>query len=353
MKKAVHLFQFLMVPLCASMLVAITPLRAQNLKEPGAYMKYIGDQQREIMKDIMSYTSAVAHGKSARKVENRRKEMIQSVTEARKKISTMPPFESDKTYRDSTARYLMIAYHVLNDDYGKIVNLEEVAEQSYDGMGAYLLAQDMASNKLNIAADNLQKMEKTFASNHKINLIETQDELSLKLAVAKKVNEYHRMLYLIFFKSFKQEVYLIDAVQNKNVNAVEQSKNTLATYAAEGIAKLDTMKTFAGDKSMITATRQLLDFYRKECKDHVPVLTNYFIKEENFNKIKKAFDAKREKDRTQADVNQFNNAVNEMNKGVKEYNTTNNQLNATRNQLINNWNKTSEDFLDKHTPKYK
>jgi hypothetical protein len=170
---------------------------------------------------------------------------------------------------------------------------------------------------------------------------------------ASKVNRYHRSVYLIFFKSYKQEAYLIEAMGKKNVNGMEQNKNSLEKFSGEGISKLIGMPTFNGDNSMIIASRQLLEFYKSECKEKIPGITSYFLKEENYQKVKKAFDSINQSERTQADVDQYNKAVNEFNLAVNEYNNTNNQLNANRGKLIENYNKTSQNFLDKHTPKYK
>jgi hypothetical protein len=313
----------------------------------------MGGHHREITKDMMSYTSAVAHGKSARKIENRRKELLQTVTDARRKIGAMPAFKGDKSLRDSTARFLMAYFHILNDDYGKIVNMEEVAEQSYDAMEAYMLAQELANAKIDDAGNRLQAMEKQFAAAHGINLIESSDELSKKSAEASKVNEYHRVVYLIFFKSYKQEMYMLDAVDKKNINAIEQNKNTLEKYAGENIDRLVSLPAYKGDPSLLRACRELQEFYRIECREKMSVLTSFYLKEENFQKIKKAFEAKREKDRTKADVDGYNNALNEVNKAIAEFNKTNKQLFETRKQLIEGWNKASQQFLDKHVPKYK
>ncbi len=46
----------------------------------------------------------------------------------------MPAFKGDKSLRDSTARFLMACFHVLNDGYGKIVNMEEVAPENKEGI---------------------------------------------------------------------------------------------------------------------------------------------------------------------------------------------------------------------------
>jgi hypothetical protein len=328
-------------------------LKAQTFNDAGSHMSFITQQNREIMQDVLSYTSAVAHGKSAKKVENRRQAQLQTTKDAIKKVSAMSPYKGDKDYRDSCVSFLNITYHILNDDYGKIVNLEEVAEQSYDAMEAYLLAQDLANEKLQEAHGRLMIVERSFAAKNNVTLIESNDELSKKVEIASKVNTYHRKIYLIFFKSYKQEMYMLDAMSKKNVNGVEQNRNTLQNFSEEGIAKIIGIQAFNGDNSMIIASRQLLEFYKSECKDKVPGLTAFYLKEENYQKVKKAFDAKSQSERTQSDVDQYNKAVNEFNQAVNEFNNTNNQLNANRGKLIDSYNKASQNFLDKHTPKYK
>jgi hypothetical protein len=340
------LFAFILFPFLS------LQAQTQTFDNAGSYMSFMNEQNRKIMEDFLSYTSAVAHGKSARKVESRRQDQLKTTKEAIKKIAAMPPYKGDKQLRDSCVSFMNITYHILNDDYAKIVNMEEISEQSYDAMEAYLLAQDMANEKLHQAHERLNVVEKSFAAKNNITLVESSDELTKKLNQASKVNMYHRTIYLVFFKSFKQEIYMLDAMSKKNVNGIEQNKNSLQNFSEEGIAKLIATPAFNGDNTMIIACRQLLEFYKSECKDKVPGLTSFYLKEENYQKVKKAFDAKSQSERTQADVDQYNKAVNEFNKAVNETNNTNNLLNTNRSKLIENYNKASQNFLDKHTPKY-
>lgn len=335
------------------LLFSYKPVSSQNSENAGIYMNKIGEQYKEITKDFLSYTSAVAHGKSARKVESRRVQMMQTLKDGIKKVSAMPPFEGDKSLKDSAVSYLRISLHILNDDYGKIVNLEEVAEQSYDAMEAYFLAQDLADEKRKQAGERLNAMEKEFAKKHNVNLTDSKDELSVKAAKAARVNDYYRKVYLIFFKSYKQEGYMLAAMENKDVNAIEQNRSTLLSYTEEGLKKLDTLKAFDGDKNLITACRQALEFYKMESKDKIAGLTDFYMKEESFNKIKKAFDSKKEGQRTKEDVEQYNKAVKELNDASNAYNATNQALFNGRKTAIENWNNQSSGFLDKHTPKYK
>src|SRR5690606_14505655 len=102
-------------------------------------------------------------------------------------------------------------------------------------------------------------------------------------------------------------------------NAIEQNRATLLSYAEEGLKKLDTLKAFDGDRNLIAACRQALEFYKMESKDKIAGLTDYFMKEENFNKIKNAFDTKKEGQRTKEDVDQYNKAVKELNEASNSY----------------------------------
>src|SRR4051794_22203961 len=105
-----------------------------------AYLDVIGEQFQKINHEMMSYTAAVNHGKSARKVEKRRTELIQQVKQSETTVRKLKPFNGISTLRDSIAAYFKMSGMLLNRDYGKIVDLEEIAEQSYDAMEAYLLA---------------------------------------------------------------------------------------------------------------------------------------------------------------------------------------------------------------------
>ena len=168
--------------------------------------------------------------------------------------------------------------------------------------------------------------------------------------MADTVGNYYHQIYLIFFKSYKQEMYLINALDAKNINAIEQNKNALAKFSEEGLQKLKAMKSFNGDGSLIVSCRQVLEFLKDEAATKVPIMTDFILKAENFEQVKKAFDSKSASKRTQKDIDEFNKAVNDLNSGVNKFNSTNNSLNANRNKLINTWNSSVEEFIDTHMP---
>jgi len=347
MRKSIMKFSVLLLT-CS---VFALQLRSQtSFDNPGAYLDYINDNNNKLTIKYLTYMSAVSHGKSARKVEKRRMEVVSSIIDTRANVRTMGAWKGDKTLRDTTVAYLNILYNVFNDDYGKIVNMEEIAEQSYDMMEAYMLAQEKAYEKLNEAAKRQQEEQRAFAKRNNINLIESTSETDQKSKTAGEVLKHCNEIYLIFFKPYKQEMYLVEAMNQKNLLAIEQNLSTLKKFAEEGIEKLKAMKGYNNDASLIAACRNMLFFYKSEAQKGA-AFSDYYLKEESFLKIKKQFDSKPSGKRTQQDIDQFNNAVNDMNAAGKNFNDTNNSLNKERSSLLNQWNKTYSDYMDQYMPK--
>ncbi|MBN2273048.1 MAG: hypothetical protein JXR41_06875 [Bacteroidales bacterium] len=315
------------------------------------YMATIGREYANITENYLSYSSAVAHSKSAKKSEHKRIDFIKSIGLARARIASMPAFRGNATFRDSVVSYLTLTYHVMNEDYGKIMDLEEIAEQSYDLMEAYYLAQDMASEKMRMASNKLNLIEKDFAARYNIQLSEQQSDISKKVETVNSVQRHYTQVYLILFKSHKQEAYLLEALNKKDMNAAEQNRNALLQTAVEGLSKLDTLSVYKNDRSLVTACRKALGFFSMEANDKMPAVIDYYLKADNFEKVRDAFEAIPQMARTQTDVEQYNKAVNEYNTASRSMNVINNSLNQSRTNVMNNWNTIADVYLQRHTPK--
>ncbi len=324
---------------------------AQDFDNPGEYMGFISKQQENISKKFMSYTSASAHGKREKKVEALRNKLINEVEEARMNISGMPSYKTDKGYRDTAVNFMKLYYKVLNDDYSKIVNMEEIAEQSYDEMEAYLMLQEKVSEKLHDANETMKLAQSIFAAKNNIKLIGDQSELGDMMEQVSKMNVYHHQIYLIFFKPFKQEAYLMEAVEKGNITGIEQNKNSLLKYAQQGLEKLNGIKAFQGDNSIAMACKSMLNFYVKEVNDKMSAISDFFLTKERFAAIKKEFDKKGSP--TKQEVDTYNKGINEINKASEAYNKNNQILNQQRTEALNNWNSTVKFFFDEYTPHYK
>lgn len=342
--------KYLLLPL--ALLISIISY-SQSTANAGEYMDYFSVEYTKIQKDSWDYTKSVSHGRSARKVEKKRMELIQSASAALNKAKRAKEFEGSGAYRDSVVEYFELLGKVLREDYAEIVDMEEIAEQSYDLMEAYLMARDQAGDKMKAASEMISREQRTFAEANNITIIENDSDLSKKMEIADKVYDHYNEVYLIFFKSYKQELYLLEAIERKDVSAIEQNRNALLESTEEGLKKLEDVELFAKDNSMVEATENLLNFYKDEAEKGVDIILNFIEQNESFAKMKEAFDKKKQKDRTKEDVEEFNNGVNAVNSSVKEYNELNEVSNKERSEAIDKWNTTADRFTSKHVPKGK
>lgn len=326
-------------------------LWSQVPDNPVEHMSALSEREELLQKKYLSYMSEVAHGERARKMEKRRNELITSIQEAIREGSRLRPYKGDPTLRNVYVEYWNVLLHIFKEDYHKIVDMEEVAERSYDMMEAYLLAQEKVDEKLHQAYVKVSDGYRDYAAKHSVTLTEGQEtKLSRKMEQIGLVNNYMNQLFLIYFKSSVQDTNLSDLLKANDINGVEQTKNALLKYSTEGLQRLDTVKAFKGDGSMITACRKVLEFHRAEAEKNIPIMANYMIKADEFNKIKKSYESKPANKRTQADIDAFNKAVDDINKHAQLYNTNAEELNSARNKVITNWNQTRKRFMDQHIP---
>jgi hypothetical protein len=196
-------------------MVCCTNLSAQNLDNPGDYMTAVSNAHVEMNQRYMAYLSASSHGKRARKVEKLRLQVLESITKCRYKTIELPYYKGDNTLRQSSIDYILMCYNVFNDDYARIVNMEDIAEQSFDDMQAYILLKEKVSEKLREASSKMNKASTEFAAKYKVNIIESTDPLGEKMSTANKVSHYYNKVYLVFFKCNWQSDAILKATKDK------------------------------------------------------------------------------------------------------------------------------------------
>lgn len=94
----------------------------------------------------------------------------------------------------------------------------------------------------------------------------------------------------------------------------------------------------------------MMQYYKAEAAKG-PAITDYFLKEEDFNKIKKQFESRSGGKRTQQEVDQYNKAVNEINAVLNKFNATMAELNKQGKAALNDWNKTYSKYMDEYKPR--
>lgn len=338
------------IAIFASIILGTTSSQAQTTFGSVEYMNELTEPFAKIKASTWEYLKAATKGKGARKVESKRQALIAELKSAKITTSRKKSFEGSSDLKNALTEFLDLNYTVLKGDFDKILDMEDIAEQSYDAMEAYLLAKEKANEKLNEGSNKLQAAQKAYCAKHNIQLTEgEQDKTDKKIEKASQTLKYYNQVYLIFFKSYKQEAYVLTALMKNDVNGLEQHNGTLKTFTTEGLNKLKTFKSYRGDASLKIAAQQIIKFYQTESTKSFPAMVDFYIKKDNYEKAQKVLESKTKKSRTQADIDKFNKAVNEYNTASQKFNQINQTANSERSRFLDQWNKKVETFFSTHS----
>ncbi|WP_299521816.1 hypothetical protein [Winogradskyella sp.] len=326
-----------------------TSTYSQNFDSAISYLDFVAEQQEGITKKMWRYTKAIAHGRSDRNVESKRKSLLKTLDRAISKIRKASGYQ-DNVFKDQLLKRLQFNKDLLNNEYAKIIDMKAVAEQSYDAMEAYMLAQELADKKMEEIQEEYEANYYAFAAKHNINIIESESDLGKKMAISNEVFGYYKKMYLIYFKVYINEVYLMDALNNKDINAIQQNANALSESAKEGLEILNAVENYKNDKSVMMATKKAFEFFIDEADNKVNILTDFLVLNEDLEKAQATLEKTPQRKRTKEQIDSYNAMVKDFNKAVKQYNKTNVDLNKRRESIINSLNIVNQKFLDKHIP---
>jgi hypothetical protein len=316
------------------------------------YLNSMTSEFGTIKNGYFDYINQVAHGKSAKKAEAKRQEVLTILKTSKAKIAKAKAYNGKTTLRDSLISYLNLSYNVMANDYAKIMDMEAIAEQSYDLMEAYITAQEIANQKISNGSEMVNDQVAAFAAENNITMApSTEDSKDKMLKIANKVMKFQSDLNLLLFKSSFQEQQMVRALSEGNISLVQQSRTALIQASKDGLKSLDTIPSYKGDGTLEVALRNLFNFYLDEANNQIQGQLDFFLAKENFEKIKKVIDSKGKGTVTKEEADQYNAALTKYNASVNTYNTKNTELNTKRTKLINEWNAASDAFLHKQIPK--
>jgi len=327
-------------------------LFSQEFKSPSDYLTFVNNDQIIISKSNWKYTQALAHTKNANRQDVTKKQLINAIKTAKSKLELLKDgYKGDVEYRDQIIQYYDVSIKNLSEEYDKIIDMQKVAEQSYDAMEAYLMKRDLINERMNSENEKAHNAFNAFAKKYNITVKEGEEsELSKKIKHSNEVFNYHTNLYLIFFKANYTDSNLSNAIKSDDLGAIQQNAKTLLQYAEEGLSKLNTIVPFEGDNSMIVATRNVLEYYKKEALDYVPKLVTFLMFNDKFENAKKSLETKSQADRTQEEVDKYNEMVKQVNKEINTYNKDSDTNFQEKNTAINTWDTAGDRFISSHVP---
>jgi hypothetical protein len=331
--------------------IAITfTSQAQDFKTPVDYLNFVGKETENISANTWKYTKAVAHSKRAKKIDATRKDLLKSIQAAAKKIEAAKEgYKGDTEYRDQLLAYLSISEKYINEEYDKIINMQEVAEQSYDFMEAYITARDLVNEKINAEIDKLNENQKTFAAKYGIQITENNSKLAKNMEISNQVFGHQSDMYLLFFKVYITDTNMMKAIEANDLNSIQQNASALEQFANEGLEKIKTFTSYKNDPLLSNATKKVLEFYKKEAVEFAPGTVEFLMMKQKIEETDKSIKSKSSP--TKDEIAAFNKLVTDYNKLTGNYNKLNNKFFQDKNNAINAWNEASETYISKHVPK--
>jgi len=333
-------------------LIFASECNAQKFRTALDYMNFISRQQVLIVKSSWRYTQAIAHSKDDRTIDKKRTILIRSIDRAIMKITKAQGFEGETEYKEKVLRNLEINKSLLLEDYAEIIDMQAVAEQSYDAMEAYILAQELADQKMAEAQKEYEENFYAYAKKHDITVFEGQSELGKKMEISNKVFDYHNDLYLIFFKVHFNESNLLDAIKEKDISAIRQNINALKVAVQEGLKDVDSVPLYKKDDRIVKAVKEVFQIHLNEADNTIPQILDYLVLQEDFEKIQAAIEKTPETDRTNEQIDNYNNKVDVLNEKSELINKLIDKLFKERNKKLERLDRANAKFLDKHVPKY-
>lgn len=332
--------------------VTFNEATAQKLKSASSYLDFIGEQYSLLSDKYYQYLSAVAHSDNIIKVEKKRQELLNTSWKATNTVRTMPSFNGDRSLRDSAAVYLNLNHRILKEDFDKILNMAQIAENSYNDMEAFLLAQEQAAKKLESANLRMVIEQKSFAEKYGVELYERNDITYDKMLATNEVIKYYNQLYLLFFKCHKEDYFLQGAVLRNNVDEIKQHQGQLKAFAEEGLEQLEQMIAYDGDASLLIATANILRFYEEISQNEIEEILVFESIKKEYEAAKAKFESTPESEKTQEDYTYYNHTVRNYNMRANQYNTANNYLHSSRSSNNEAWNNAFKTFINNHIPNF-
>lgn len=343
----------LLIALLTLAIITQSSAQSSQIAQAGQYLEKIGAQFENIRAQQLSYQSAVAHSKKKRQIEEERRELNKAQLVAKSVISKMSCFENDCALRDTILYCLDISYKAYKEEYDKIIDMEEQAEKSYDVMELMMNIQDEVDRKLNEAYDAYGKEWEGFANKYGIQILEDKSKEAKKSHSNAETNDYLNKIFLKNYRIRVQENVFFDALSTKDVATMQLCINSINENIEKTMEEIKTIPDHKNDPSVKNAYIKTLENSKTNATTNFPKIVQFFLASENFTKIKAAFDNKKKSERTQKDVDEYNNALQQYNNGIAEYNTLQSNAVNNTNKINDKLEETIRLFMKKHIAVYK
>jgi hypothetical protein len=294
-----------------------------NLKNAGDYNNFIMKEMTAAVQKNFEYLAFVVHSEAYDQMDDKRKEVVNQIIEARGKVSQMPPLDGDTRLRDESVEVLNEYKNAFDIDYKQIISLKKKSKDSFEAMKEYFKAEDEAEEKLNKATQKLRKAQRIYASKNNMTVVDgkSDDELERKMGKAKATNLYWRSVFIQYFKVSEAYDLMWDALNQRKASVIDNERIKVVKVINNTLPDLKAIPAFNGDTEFRDQTIGIIEYYKQ-------------VAEVQFAKITERL---KKTEMTQEDIDAVNAIIN--------------QCNADHERLAYNWNMASQDLFRKNVEK--
>jgi hypothetical protein len=313
-------------------------------QSPALYLRKVLKELNRVESKRRSYYKAASNEENAVRVEKTRTAALQASLKAISKLSRLSAFRNDASLRDSALSYLTLSYSCLNEDYVSAAEMEIISEKSFDAIESYVAARENAGRAVQVAANSLNAGVERFACRYAVELEKSPGSVQqLRLADSYRL---YNSIYSIFFKCYKQESYLLQAMKEEDVSGVEQNRKALLHYSQEGLESLGQLTD--NDIQLSGACKVLLEFYRNEASSDLAMAAEFYAGKENFLRLKNGIEWLEPDQMTTQRLELFCKTLSEL--GTRKQVLTQNLqvLEQRRKVLLDDWNISCAVFIGRN-----
>ncbi|MFO7655814.1 MAG: hypothetical protein R6W78_02000 [Bacteroidales bacterium] len=326
----------------------ISPCLAQISDSAENYIIKLRNEHQAILKEFLQYSGAVVHSRSKEEAAALQTHLITMVDNSLRRVSEVSCHNKDCSLRDSLVSYLTLVFRSLKEDRFQKLYFNNLNQLSYNEVETILSGSGIIDKEIHQKAKNLEAAQYLFAKKFNVVLSSEKDTLSGKIELINSLNDYYKRIFLIFLKSYKLGYQLFNEIDSMGFDAAEYFRIKQIEATTAGLLKLDSIKSFEDDSSLIIVCSKILLFYQYEAKFQVPLIIDYLKRRVFFEKKNQNLPAESKNSLNDAGLDEYNRETEALNKIHEKVVVIQHELLQQRNGLIYDWNLLSRDFMKKH-----
>lgn len=285
-----------------ALLLACGSLAAQqSMTNAVAYNDFLVNEQMNIQNRQLEYIQYAVHSDDYNQVEGKRQAVKAQMEASLSRVKALPPFNEDAKLSDEMVQLIEISLSVVNTEFNEANTLKRNSRESYEAMEKYLAALQEGEQKLAEANARFGEAQKAFAERHGLELVESEGSNNV-VETINKLNRYHRSIYLKEFQVARLNADFVDALNNKDIEAMDQARKGIQQACEENLKYLRSLPDFNGNTSYRDAAIAEMSYFQQLAGDKYTQLIAISKKEQP----------------TQEDVNDFNSIIMSLNEELPE-----------------------------------